>query len=413
MGARSTCQAQSRSSANLIVIALCFLALLLNANRPAQAQTFTVLYNFTGGSDGGSPMAGLYLDQQGNLYGTTTIGGDFINCAPTGCGVVFKLDSQGNYSVLHTFNSFDGSSPFADLTADASGNLYGTAELGGDSQNAGVAYRLDNSGDNTILHAFTAGSDGGEPIAGFLLDGLGNMYGTATIGGKVTACGGVGCGLVFKLDSVGNQTILHNFSFADGAGPAGDLIADQFHAVYGVTSGGGLLGNPSCGAFGCGVVYRIGRGGNETILYRFQGKNDGYYPFGKLLADGSGNLYGTTRNGGPSNDFGTVYRLDQIGHKTIVHAFAGFPNDGRNPRAGLIRDPAGNAYGTTSAGGLLDAGTVYRLNHNGVHILHNFTGSNDGGFPVSSLVRDGHGNLYGTTVQGGLFDYGVIFKISQ
>jgi uncharacterized repeat protein (TIGR03803 family) len=208
------------------------LGLFMTCN-PAAAQTVTILYHFTGGTDGGYPMGTLNLDARGNIYGTATVGGDLVNCAPSGCGVVFELDPSGNYTVLHAFNSLDGSSPQGDLTGDGTGNIYGTAELGGDSQNAGVAFKLDSGGTCTTLHAFTAGSDGGEPMTGFLRDSQNNLYGTALIGGKPNSCQGFGCGLVFKLDSSGNQTVLHNFTIC-----MEQLAAAGSMAIQRVSTGG-------------------------------------------------------------------------------------------------------------------------------------------------------------------------------
>jgi uncharacterized repeat protein (TIGR03803 family) len=325
----------------------------------------TVLYRFTGGSDGGSPQASLVRGAGGNLYGTASTGGD-LNCLPpAGCGTVFKLSKGGKFTVLHTFTgAADGGVPYGGLIGDGRGNLYGSAYVGGDLNSCppdgcGVLFKLDRTGRQTILHTFT-GSDGTSPSYGtLLLDKTGVLYGSASGGGKNgSGCLG-GCGVVFKVDKTNKETTLYRFpGGARGANPRGSLIRDRSGNIYGVTQrGGDFACEPKRG---CGTVFKLSKGGKETTLYRFKGGPDGQYPNPGLVRDSSGNLYGTTRLGGDSScaqqGCGTVFKLDQAGRETVLHAFTG-GSDGDSPfSAGLLSDTAGNLYGTTLSGGDLTCG---------------------------------------------------------
>ena len=236
-----------------------------------QAPAFQLLYSFTGGSDGGSPTSRLVQDAAGNLYGTTTRGG--MGCGPVfkECGVVFKLDPSGNETVLFTFTGgADGGMPAGGLIQDASGNLYGTTSGGGDSGN-GTVFRLDLSGNETVLYSFSGANDGARPSGALIRDEAGNLYGTTLAGGDEIPCGGSapGCGTVFKLDSTGKETVLHSFTGGgDGAFPYADLVLDAAGNLLGTTAGGG---SGSAGA-GDGVVFKIDVTGNESVLYTFKGE---------------------------------------------------------------------------------------------------------------------------------------------
>jgi uncharacterized repeat protein (TIGR03803 family) len=320
----------------------------------------TVLHIFTGGTDGAYPYASVVRDQTGNLYGTTTFGGD-LNCPQfrTGCGVAFKVDLKGTFTVLHTFEGGpDGAAPLASLTLDTNGNLFGTTELGGDTNTCGglgcgVVFMLDSTGKETVLHTFTGGEDGSEPGGDLFLDKVGNIYGTAELGGAVSSFCTQGCGVVFKLDSKGNFIVLHAFTGtpqSDGANPGGGLVSDKMGNLYGTTGGGGL--------FTVGTVFKL-HGKTETVLYTFKGAPDGAIPNGKLIRDQAGNLYGTTYEGGKLagracyGGCGTVFEVMSSGKEKVLHAFdlhAGAALGGR-PQAGLTLDAIGNLYGTASNGG--------------------------------------------------------------
>jgi uncharacterized repeat protein (TIGR03803 family) len=297
-----------------------------------------VLYSFTGGTDGGNPDAGLMRDASGNLYGTTDFGGD-LNCLPPyGCGTVFKVDKTGKESVLHAFTGIDGESPYAVLIRDSVGNLYGTTSL-----TKGTVFKLSKTGKVTVLYSFSGGAGGEMPYAGVIRDASGNLYGTTALGG------GDDDGVVFKLDKAGNETVLHTFTGTDGSSPQAPLVRDAAGNLYGTTTAGG--------AYDEGTVFKLDKTGNETLLYSFTGGADGRDPFfGSLLRDAAGDLYGTTWEGGDSTcpngslGCGVVFKLDRTGKETVLYTFTGGA-DGSEPLAGLVRDAAGNFYGTASAGG--------------------------------------------------------------
>jgi len=373
----------------------------------AQAHTFKILYTFTGGADGNGPgWARLIADKAGNLYGTTQNGG------VQGFGVVFKLDPAGNETVLYTFTGgADGAYPEGGLVMDAAGNLYGTAENGGlhpGSQGFGVVFKLDPAGNQTVLHTFNY-VDGANPYDPVILDAAGNLYGTTFSGGYY------GAGTVFKLDTAGTEKVLHSFSgHVDGANPYSGLIRDSAGNFYGTTEYGGDLGG--CSRTGCGVVFKVGPGGKETVLYVFTGGSDGANPRAPLIRDAAGNLYGTTWAGGllPENN-GTVFKLDTAGQETVLYTFPGGPNpsSGVNPWAGLTMDTAGNLYGTTNhAGGACFCGTVFQLATAGTYtVLHTFDGS-DGQYSEAPVILL-KGALYGITSSGGPNSgAGTIFKIT-
>lgn len=200
--------------------------------------TESVLYSFTGGTDGGRPYAGVVEDKQGNFYGTTMQGGAF------GLGTVYKLTPTGTETVLHSFaGGSDGATPHGGVILDNKGNLYGTTADGG-SANAGIVFKVSPSGNETVLYTFAGGPDGATPTAGLVRDKSGNLYGTTYSGGNANG------GTVFEISPSGTHTVLHTFTGgADGAEPEAGLILDKQGNLYGTTIGGG--------SFGIGVVYKV------------------------------------------------------------------------------------------------------------------------------------------------------------
>jgi uncharacterized repeat protein (TIGR03803 family) len=288
----------------------------------------SVLYSFTGGSDGASPQSCPISDKTGNLYGTTEGGGVY------GYGVVFKLAPGGKETVLHSFTGgADGGYPFANLVADASGNLYGTTVEGGDD-GLGVVFRVATDGTETVLYSF-AGGDGAYPRAGLVMDKAGNLYGTTEGGGAQ------GLGVVFEVGSGGTEKVLHSFAGgSDGATPVASVILDKKENLYGTTLGGGASDE--------GTVFRISRKGKEVVLHSFTGGSDGSEPFAGVV-EKDAYLYGTTFEGGASG-FGTVFKLpSKGGNDTVLYSFTG-GSDGGFPD-GTVLDQGGNLFGTTSAGG--------------------------------------------------------------
>ena len=351
----------------------------------------TVLYTFPFGADGAQPEAGVIRDSAGHLYGTTTGGG------PANAGVVYKLDSTGHETVLYRFTGgVDGLHPYAGVIRDSAGHLYGTT-LNGGTASVGVVYKLDAAGQETVLHSFTGGTDGEYPYAGVTRDSAGNLYGTTQGGGTGNA------GVVYKLDTTGQETVLYSFSGgADGGYPDASVIQDSVGNLYGTTFNGGTAN--------MGVVYKLDVGGQETVLYSFTGGADGASPYAGVIRDSAGDLYGTTVEGGTAG-WGGVYKLDTAGQETVLYSFTGGA-DGGDPYAGVIRDPAGNLYGTTLFG-TYGSGNVYKLDTTGQEtVLYSFTNGADGGYPYAGVIRDSVGNLYGTTYNGGKDIAGVVFKLT-
>jgi uncharacterized repeat protein (TIGR03803 family) len=253
-----------------------------------------------------------------------------------------------------------------------------------------------------VLYSFRGGIDGGTPFAGVIRDRAGNLYGTTEAGGAFSK------GVVFKLGPAGNETVLHSFAGApnDGSQPWAPLTRDRAGNLYGNTYVGGQ--------HDLGTIFKLDPAGNETVLHHFAGiagtPPDGGAPFTKLLRDSAGNLYGTTLEGG-SRGWGVAFKLDPAGHLTFLHDF--FGDEGAQPRAGLIHDNAGNFYGAAEFGGAFDFGAVYQIGPSGNYtILHSFN-DQDGSLPYGGVVRDRAGNLYGTTVVGGPFHQGVVFKLTS
>jgi uncharacterized repeat protein (TIGR03803 family) len=366
----------------------------------------TVLYNFTGGIDGAGPQAGVIRDSAGNLYGTA--GGGIVSACQRGCGVVYKLDTAGRETVLYTFTGgADGANPSAGVIGDSAGNLYGTTS-GGGTAGYGVVYKLDKAGHETVLYSFTGGADGDSPFTGVIRDSEGNLYGTASSAGGTPCCAGV----VFKVSASGQETVLYTFTGGAGGSYPNGVIRDSAGNLYGTTGGGGTAN--------VGLVYELDAAGQESVLYGFPGPADGSYPYAGVIRDAAGNLYGTTVNGGPANA-GVVYKLDAKGHETALYSFTGGADGGgtggAGPWAGVIRDSAGNLYGTTGGGGQYNYGVVYKLDAAGHEtVLHAFSGGADGSEP-NGVILDSAGNLYGTTFFGGTgggfggVGGGVVYKL--
>jgi uncharacterized repeat protein (TIGR03803 family) len=363
------------------------------------AQTFTTLHNFTGRSDGGFSTAGLVQDPSGNLYGITNAGGDLKNnCAPYGCGVVFKVRTTGRETVLHTFtNTPDGAGPSAPVARDKAGNLYGTTVGGGSGNGSyGTVFKIDTAGKETVLYSFTGGSDGCAPYQGLTMDKAGNLYGTAL------SCGSSYNGTIFKVHSAGNFTVLHRFTGSDGSTPGyGRLAMDEVGNIYGVTNSGGTYNR--------GVLYKLSKSGKLAVLYSFKGgTTDGWGATGTVALDKAGNVYGTTTLGGPTEN-GTIWKVSATGKETILHNFAGGASDGCAP-SGVTRDSQGNLYGVTPNCGPSNLGVLYRLSESGTFtLLHTFDFS-DGALPFGEVLRTSKGALYGTTGDGGTGRNGTVWS---
>jgi uncharacterized repeat protein (TIGR03803 family) len=333
------------------------------------SDSVKLLHTFTGGQDGANPVGVLVLDSAGNLYGTTNAGGNDNECTfepPDGCGVVFQLTplAGGGWQgkVLHTFTGGnDGGNPLAGLIMDAAGNLYGTTRGGGTNcLGCGTVFKLAPTGDGTwketVLYNFCSVAncaDGEQPFAGLVSDSAGNFYGTTFTGG-IGTCAPEGCGVIFELTPIADgwkETVLHSFTGGeDGANPAASLVLDAAGNLYGTTAYGGATGE-NCfhdlSGTGCGVAFQLtptSNGWKGAVLHTFTGNRDGGNPLAGLTLDSSGNLYGTAASGGNVSDCkefqydgcGVVFELSAASSKggwkeAVLHAFTGGV-DGYGPK---------------------------------------------------------------------------------
>jgi uncharacterized repeat protein (TIGR03803 family) len=405
-------------------------ALVLSTAPPAVGQTYTVLHTFTSKLDGGIPYAGLTMDAAGNLYGAAARGGYAgVGCfLGLGCGAVFKMSKKGSgwvFTPLYDFKGLaDGSRPEARVVFAPDGSLYGTTLDGGKNSNCGywgcgTVYKLTPPPSacqsaicpwtHTVIYSFHGGSDGENPFSGIVFDKAGNLYGTTSGGGAS------GQGTVYELTPSNGgwtESILYSFTGgADGGAPIGTPILDASGNLYGTTVQGGI-------SF-YGVVFELspsGSGWTETVLHRFNYHVDGDTPEGGLIFDPSGNLYGTTSDGGPNNA-GTVFMLTPSNgswNLTTLYAFSG--NGGTGPTDTLLRDAAGNLYGTT--GGLGGSpGFVFELKSSGgggwtYVVLHSFHYDDGGCVPWAGVISDAGGNLYGTNTENGADFAGTVYELT-
>jgi uncharacterized repeat protein (TIGR03803 family) len=385
-----------------LIAAFLFLGTVSQA---AQSQTYTVIHNFTGlGKDGANPYGGPILDSSGNLYGTTYLGGIYGN------GSVYRLSFKGStwrYTPLYNFGPLpDGAGPaFGSLAIDAKGDLFGTTEGGG---YFGTDFEICScKGREVQIHQFGLGTDGAQPIGGVVLDSAGNLYGTTSLGGTYAN------GTVFKDTLSGGawtESVIYNFTGGkDGASPPAGVTVDANGNLYGTTSFGG--------AKGVGVIYKLSphdSGWKQTILHTFGGRKDGQYPVGGLVIDQSGNLFGTTFDGGVKGG-GTVYELSPSGKEWIFTTLYSFTGSYGGPYNKLTL-ANGNIYGFTEADGANGLGSIFMLAPvNGVWTftdLYDFIGGKDGGQPYGSVAVDSEGNVFGTTNVGGSQNQGVVFEFT-
>jgi uncharacterized repeat protein (TIGR03803 family) len=301
------------------------------------AGALTNLYSFTGGADGGEPLAALVEASDGYFYGMTTYGGsgDY--------GTVFKISADGTLTSFYTFtNGTDGGEPRGALVRGSDGYFYGTTSYGG-AFGQGVVFNIRTNGALTSLYAFTNGLDGAYPSAALVQGSDGYFYSTTTYGGAY------GQGTVFKISAAGALTSLHSFTGGSGgSNPYAGLVQGSDGYFYGTTYGGGSAND--------GTVFKISATGALTNLYAFTG-SDGSNPSAGLVQGSDGYFYGTTFDGGLTND-GTVFKITATGALISLHSFG---LDDRNPVASLIQGNDGNLYGTSYNGLGPSAGTVFRL----------------------------------------------------
>jgi hypothetical protein len=420
----------------------------------SSAQTETPIYSFTGGSDGATPSTTLLPDSSGNYYGTTFSGGSYAGsqCSFFGCGVVFKLspNSSGGFteSVIYSFTGgTDGAGPAASLTFDSQGNLYGTALGGGINTNTctfftapgcGVVFKLSPNGSGgwteSVLYSFKAGNDGYDAESPLNFDSVGNIYGTTSLGGPLKKCASTeGCGEVFKLTPNGSggwtYSVIHFFSNGtDGGRPYSGVVIDHAGNIFTNTTQGGNLND--CATQGCGTLVELSPNGASyrfRVLHAFTGLADGNFVQGGLFIDSSGVIYAPMQTGGHRSGVcrsiggcGVIFKAtpNATGGYTpgVAYTFTGGA-DGYGPVSALIADPSGNLYGAAAGkptGGSNQCadgscGFVYKLTPAGgssftESIIYAFTGGTDGGLPAypAAVTLDASGNIFGT-----VFGYGI------
>lgn len=373
------------------------------AHTSAQEQ---VLYSFSGYSDGGDPATALTFDATGNLYGTTVIGGK------SSCGTVFELTPPASppwqERVLYSFSCYgDGKNPYGGVVFDRKGVLYGTTVAGGAgcSDGCGTVYSLAGSVES-VVHDFGGGSDGFGPGGAVTLLGATQLYGTTPDGGSGYQ------GVVYELTGkTHHERIVHAFTGGDdgGVGSLGALLADKSGDLFGVTEEGGK--------HAAGTAFEISHKTKKLMtIYAFKNTPDAGSPYGGLVADASGNLYGATYEGG-ANGLGAVYELSPDGARyseRVLYSFRGGA-DGSASTSTLIFGTPGVLYGTTSAGGgSCDCGTIFSLDvkTRKEQVRHAFGSGGDGAYPYYGMTMDSRGNFYGTAVAGGSAGQGVVFEFT-
>ncbi|HTZ97635.1 MAG TPA: choice-of-anchor tandem repeat GloVer-containing protein [Terriglobales bacterium] len=432
-----------------------------------------VLYSFQGGTDGVHPTGSVVFDNQGNLYGATSNGGGTSQfcLGPAGCGIVYELSPPTQNgapwaeTILHIFRGSaygDGAAPTGGLVMDSSGNLYGVTGYDGSGQctlfgsvvGCGTVYEMvppsqpGGSWTETVIYNFQGGSDGYVPQGDLVFDGAGNLYGATLFGGgKGANCDtlyGGNCGTIFELSppkvngGAWTEKVLHSFAsaglwdvFGDGAEPNGGLILDEQGNLYGTTYFGGYaLGhcNGGVGGTGCGTVFMLARQEGtgewpETVLHNFLGDPDGAGPLAGVVADQTGNLFGTTYGGG-SDDYGAAYQLIRPSKSnapwTEKVLYSWSYTQGAIPIAPPLVDPSdGTIYLTAAGGGAFNKGTLSKLQDAGKSwtdtVLYNFNGGgSEAGHPDSKLVFHS-GALYSNSPEGGTGscqgNCGTVYKV--
>ena len=358
-------------------------------------QTYAHVYDFIGaGSDGSSPYGAVTFDSSGNMYGTTSEGG--VNYA----GDVWEITNTGTYVELYSFgNGSDGAFPYGNVSFDSNGNMYGTTAEGG-ANNEGIIWKITSAGVYSDIHDFGSGTDGKFPQAGVTIDSSGNLYGTALSGGVN------GFGMVWEITSTGGYLDVHDFgSGTDGRLPRGNVVLDSSGTLYGTASKGGQYASSG------GNLWKLTSGGVYTALHDFGSGTDGQNPYASVCFDSSGNLYGTTDNGGV-NSAGTVWKYSSTGVYTDVHDF-GVGLDGQNPTGSITADSNGNLFGTAGNGGATGNGMVWEMSSTGTFSdLYDFQNGTDSQSPSGNVSFDSFGNMYGTATYGGAYGSGTVWELA-
>lgn len=396
---------------------------LVGAGGTQAAAKETVLYTFTGGTDGNGPNSPLIFAKAGNLYGTTYQGG------ADGDGTVFELTPTVSGWTETVFYSFigvsDGYDPVGPVLFDKEGKLYGLTGYGG-AAGYGTAFELspNSSGGwtKTTIYAFAGGSDGAYPNGSLISDGQGNLYGITQNGGSASCQRyGPGCGTIFELkrsNGSWREIVLYSFPGGNSGDYPTGLAQDTVGNLYGTTFRGG--------GSDAGVVFKLSHSAGqwkESVLHAFTGGRDGSSANYGVILDNAGNLYGVAQmgsGGGCTEGCGLVFELMHAAKgkwkEIVLHRFRANNHDGAYPSSTLIFDGAGNLFGTTVGGGAYGEGIVFELMRNfdgkwAESVIQDFIGGNYGSDP-GTLVMGSDGNLYGTMSADGIYNVGVVFQVS-
>ena len=423
---------------------------LILAGAAGYGQTYTDAHDFggklpNGGLDGLNPRCNVIFDASGNMFGTCGSGG------ANGLGMVWKITPSGTFSDLHDFGGTlpsgtpDGSEPWAGVTLDSSGNLFGTCVNGGLNDNgpylAGIVWELTSGGTYLDLHDFggtlpSGKPDGAAPYGGVTVDNAGNLYGTCAIGGANGYSNSdnlYGEGILWKITSTGQYLNLHDFggilsnNSQDGYSPNAEVTLDGEGNIFGTC----YFGGPNTafgGRDGNGIVWEINTAGNYMDLHDFggtlqTGTSDGVFPAAGVSFNAAGDLFGTCDNGG-ANGRGMVWKISMSGIYSDIHDFGGSQifggPDGKVPVSGVTFDNAGNLYGTCTGGGANELGVIWEITPTGCFNLHSFGGKLPDGTPDgwgadAGVTLDAAGALYGTCVAGGAINTsgggdGIVWK---
>jgi uncharacterized repeat protein (TIGR03803 family) len=373
----------------------------------AATPTFTTIYRFLGGANARWPRGGVYVTGNGEVFGTTLYDGD---CST--CGVVYRLTpppkgkTVWTYKILKKFVLYkDGIGPTGPL-AFYNGNLYGTTSAGGDTScGCGTVFRISPTGAYKTLHVFKPSKLGSTPISGLLIDKDGTMYGNTSAGGAH------GSGIIYKLTQAGGFSILYNFPGNFNGGPQGEMIFGKDGAIYGTQFGGGKYNQGLIFRITKGGSYSVlynfkgvNQPGNST---------DGAQPEGRLVLGKDGTIYGTTTFGGTPSGYGTAWSIKHVGTKWVykqlyIFAGQGHNNDANLPHSGFIAGPGGSLYGTGAGGGTYQSGALYQLlppkpgtTRWTYRTLHSFKGRDPNGDTPYGDITSRLGTIYGENLSGG------------
>jgi uncharacterized repeat protein (TIGR03803 family) len=405
---QSACFALARRSTAILFFLMFTFLFLASVSQPAQSQTYKVIHNFTF-YGGATPYGGPVFDRFGNMWGTDYTGGSY------GSGGVYKLSRQGSswsYTLVYSLKGqSDGAGPaFGTLAIGPKGMLFGTTEGGGYFGTTFAICPYANCARvESVVHSFGMGTDGAEPVGGVVFDSTGNFYGTTLLGGTY------GNGTVYEGSPSGKgfiTRVIYSFSAdpTDAVNPAAGVTVDAQGNLYGTTSFGG--------ANGVGAIYKLSpssSGWTESVVYNFQGLDDGQNPVGGLIVDPAGNLYGTTFDGG-INGGGIVYQFSPSGADGTFTTLYSFIGGYGGPYNKLTLDAQGNLYGALNGESVYGYGSVFKLTPGTsgwtYTDLYDFTNGSDGGLPYGSVALDADGNIFGTAVTAGGNNQGVVFEIT-